>query len=167
MKRILANAAALALVAASSLPASAQEGTLTIRVLTPEAALAAALAAQKKCRDSGWQVAVAVVDRAGVGQVMLRDRFAGPHTPRTAIGKAWTTVSFRSGTTELAKITQPGQPQSGARGIRGTVMLGGGLLIESQGSILGGIGVSGAPGGDADDACARAGIDAIRDRIEF
>jgi len=47
------------------------------------------------------------------------------------------------------------------------VLLGGGLLIEAQGSILGAIGVSGAPGGEADDSCARAGIDAIRDKIEF
>jgi uncharacterized protein GlcG (DUF336 family) len=156
-----------ALTALLTLPASAQEGTHTVRVLTPETALAAAVAAQKKCRESGWQVAVAVVDRGGVAQVMLRDRFAGAHTPRTATGKAWTAVSFRTSTGELAKMTQPGQPQSGARAIRGAVMLGGGLLIESQGSILGAIGVSGAPGGEADEACARAGIDAIRERIEF
>jgi uncharacterized protein GlcG (DUF336 family) len=47
------------------------------------------------------------------------------------------------------------------------VLLGGGLLIEAGGSIVGGIGVSGAPGGTEDDACARAGIDAVRDRLEF
>jgi len=147
--------------------ASAQDATHTVRLLTPETALAAAQAALKKCRDSGWQAAVAVVDRSGVTQVMLRDRFAGPHTPRTATGKAWTAVSFRTPTTELARMSQPGQPQSGIRELPRAVVLGGGLLIEAQGSILGGIGVSGAPGGDADDTCARAGIDAIRDKIEF
>ena len=47
------------------------------------------------------------------------------------------------------------------------VIVGGGLLIEAQGAILGAIGVSGAPGGDADDACAKAGITAIRDKIDF
>lgn len=150
-----------------ALPVGAQDATYTVRLLTPDTALAAAQAALRKCRDSGWQVAVAVVDRAGVAQVMLRDRFAGPHTPRTAAGKAWTAVSFRTATTELARMSQPGQPQSGVRHLARAVMIGGGLPIEAQGSILGAIGVSGAPGGDSDDACARAGIDAIRDRIEF
>lgn len=152
---------------ALTIPARAQDATYTVRLLAPETALAAAQAAQKKCRDSGWQVAVAVVDRGGVTQVMLRDRFAGAHTPHTAAGKAWTAVSFRTPTTELARMSQPGQPQSGIRSLPRAVMLGGGLPIEAQGSIVGAIGVSGAPGGDADDSCARAGIDAIRDRIEF
>ena len=157
----------IAALLALALPAGAQDATYTVRLLTPETALAAAQAALKKCRDSGWQVAVAVVDRGGVTQVMLRDRFAGAHTPRTAAGKAWTAVSFRTPTTELARISQPGQPQSGIRSLPRAVMLGGGLPIEAQGSIVGAIGVSGAPGGDADDSCARAGIDAIRDKIEF
>jgi uncharacterized protein GlcG (DUF336 family) len=146
--------------------AHAQDATMTFRVLTPETALAAAQAALKKCRDSGWQVAVAVVDRAGVTQVLLRDRFAGAHTPRTAAGKAWTAVSFRASTSELARLSQPGQPQSGMRHLPRVVLLGGGLTIEAQGSILGGIGVSGAPV-EGDEACALAGIEAIRDRIEF
>jgi uncharacterized protein GlcG (DUF336 family) len=161
--RLFTIAALLAL----AVPARAQDATYTVRLLAPETALAAAQAALKKCRDSGWQVAVAVVDRAGVAQVMLRDRYAGAHTPRTAAGKAWTAASFRTPTTELARMSQPGQPQSGIRNLPRAVLLGGGLLIEAQGSILGAIGVSGAPGGDADDSCARAGIDAIRDKIEF
>ena len=152
---------------AFALPAGAQEATFTVRLLAPETALAAAQAALHKCRDSGWQVAVAVVDRSGVAQVMLRDRYAGAHTPRTAAGKAWTAVSFRTPTSELARISQPGQPQSGIRQLPRAVILGGGLLIEAQGSIRGAIGVSGAPAGDADDACARAGVEAIRDKIEF
>jgi len=155
---------ATTLALASSL--HAQDATMNFRALTPETALTAAQAALKKCRDSGWQVAVAVVDRFGVAQVMLRDRFAGPHTPRTAGGKAWTAVSFRSATSELARLSQPGQPQFGIRQLPRVVALGGGLTIEAQGSILGGIGVSGAPV-DGDEMCARTGIEAIRDRIEF
>ena len=161
--RPLAIAALLAL----AVPAQAQDATYAVRLLAPETALAAAQAALRKCRDSGWQVAVAVVDRSGVAQVILRDRFAGAHTPRTAAGKAWTAASFRTPTAELARMSQSGQPQSGIRNLPRVVALGGGLLIEAQGSILGAIGVSGAPGGDADDSCARAGIDAIRDKIEF
>ena len=53
-------------------------------------------------KREGYQVTVAVVDRAGVTQVLLRDRFAGPHTVRMAVDKAWTAVSFRTNTTELA-----------------------------------------------------------------
>lgn len=166
--RPFAIAALLALaLPAIPLPARAQDATYTVRLLSPETALAAAQAALRKCRDSGWQAAVAVVDRAGVTQVMLRDRYAGAHTPRTAAGKAWTAASFRTSTAELARMSQPGQPQSGVRNLPRAVMLGGGLLIEAQGSILGAIGVSGAPGSEADESCARAGIDAIRDKIEF
>ena len=143
------------------------EATYSVRNLTVDTALKAAQAALKKCRDSGWQAAVAVVDRGGVVQVMLRDRFAGPHTPRTAGGKAWTAVSFRTNTTELVELTQPGKPQSGLRQLPDVVILGGGVLIEAGGQLVGAIGVSGAPGGEADDACARAGIAAIQDSLEF
>ena len=66
----------------------AQEGTHSVHLLTPETALRAAQAALTKCRADGYQVAVAVVDRSGVTQVVLRDRFAGPHTPDMAADAA-------------------------------------------------------------------------------
>ena len=166
MKRSFQSAVIGALVAYAPL-AMAQDATTAFRVLTTETAMLAAQAALRTCRDSGWQVAVAVVDRGGTVQVVIRDRYAGPHTPRTATGKAWTAVSFRTNTSELARLSQPGQPQSGIRQLPRVVALGGGLMIEAQGSLLGAIGVSGAPSGDADDTCALAGISAIRDLIEF
>lgn len=144
-----------------------QDATYSVKVLTPETALKAAQAALAKCRTDGYQVAVAVVDRSGVAQVMLRDRFSGAHTPETAIGKAWTAVSFRTNTTDLIKPTAAGQPSAGIRELPRVVIIGGGLLIEAAGSTLGGIGVSGAPTGEADDNCARAGIKAIADSLEF
>jgi uncharacterized protein GlcG (DUF336 family) len=147
--------------------AQAQDATFNLRLLTPETALKAAQAALARCRANGFQVAVAVVDRMGVVQVLLRDRFAGPHTPETATGKAWTAVSFRTNTTALADMTQAGRPQSGIRNRPGVVAVGGGLMIEAGGSILGGIGVSGAPGGKEDDACAAAGIAAVKDSLEL
>ncbi|HXF45617.1 MAG TPA: heme-binding protein [Burkholderiaceae bacterium] len=156
---------AAALVFASS--ALAADATFTVRQLTPEAALKAASAALADCRKRGYQVAVAVVDRAGVVQALLRDRYAGPHTPETAIGKGWTAVSFRTDTLSFAQLTQPGQPSSGIRHLPRVVAIGGGVLIEAGGSILGAIGVSGAPGGDADALCANAGVAAIRDDIDF
>jgi uncharacterized protein GlcG (DUF336 family) len=143
------------------------QAAYTVKLLTPETALKAAQAALKKCRDSGYQATVAVVDRSGVTQALLRDRFAGPHTVDMAAAKAWTAVSFRVSTAELAEATQPGKPQSGIRNRPGVAAVGGGLIIEAGGSLLGGIGVSGAPGGKEDEACAAAGIAAIREDIEF
>lgn len=154
----------LALVGPGAL---AQGATHTVRVLTPESALKAAQAALLSCRQQGYQTAVAVVDRSGVAQVMMRDRFAGPHTPDTAINKAWTAVSFRTPTLELARATQAGQPSSGIRQLPRFVAVGGGWLIEAAGSIVGAIGVSGAPTGEADEACAKAGFAAIKDDLEF
>jgi uncharacterized protein GlcG (DUF336 family) len=144
-----------------------EQATISFKTLTPETALKAAQAALKKCRDSGWQAAVAVVDRSGTAIVMLRDRFAGAHTPETATGKAWTTVSFRTSTTDLAAQTQAGQAASGIRHLPRVVAVGGGLMIEAGGQVVGGIGVSGAPGGANDDTCAKAGIAAIADALEF
>src|SRR5205807_907720 len=85
------------------------------------------------------------------GHELLRDRFAGPHTTDLASAKAYTAVSFRTNTTELAEATQPGRPQSGVRSRPGVAAVGGGLMIEAGGSLLGAIGVSGAPGAREDD----------------
>ena len=159
--------AALLVLAALSFPAAAQESIVTHKSLSPELALDLARAALADCRRRGFQVTVAVVDRSGVTQVVLRDRFAGPHTPPTATGKAWTAASFRTSTTELAALSQPGMPQAGLRNLPGAVIIGGGMIVESGGSLVGAIGVSGAPGGEADDACAKAGIEAVRDKLEF
>ena len=98
---------------------------------------------------------------------MLRDRFAGPHTVGTAINKGYTAISFRTDTLELAKQTQSGLPSSGVREIPNVIAVGGGVLIQAGGATLAAIGVSGAPGGEADDACAKAGIATIRDEIDF
>jgi len=155
------------LAAGPALAQTPSPATYSIRLLTPEAALKAVSAALADCRKRGYQVAVAAVDRAGVVQALLRDRFAGAHTPDTAIGKAWTAVSFRVDTLTLAQQTQPGQASSGVRQLPHVVAVGGGELIEAGGNLLGALGVSGAPGGDADAACARAGISAIRDEIDF
>jgi uncharacterized protein GlcG (DUF336 family) len=162
MKSLLSGV--LLMFAASAL---AQTGTHAVRLLTPETAVKATQAALENCRKRGYQVTVAVVDRSGVAQTMLRDRFAGPHTVHTAINKGYTAISFRTDTIELEKLTRPGMPSAGVRDIPNVVALGGGVLIQAGGTTVGAIGVSGAPGGDADDACAKAGIAAIRDELEF
>ena len=164
IRNLLATLTVSTLIA---LPVSAQEPLVTYKSLSPELALDLARATLADCRQRGYQVAVAVVDRFGVTQVVLRDRFAGPHTPATAAGKAWTAATFRTNTTELNAISQPGMMQAGIRHLPGAVIIGGGIIVESSGSLVGAVGVSGAPGGDADDACAKAGIEAIRDKLDF
>ena len=152
---------------AAAMSSYAQDGTFQTRSLTPETALAAARAALDACRKQGFQVAVAVTDRAGITQVLLRDRFAGPHTVEVASNKAWTAVSFRTSTIDLVVETQPGRPMSGLRSLPRFLAVGGGRVIEAGGSVLGAIGVSGSPGGESDDGCAAAGIKHIADAIEF
>ena len=168
MKRAVRLTSILIASALASVAAQAQDrGTYAVRHMLPETAIKATRAALEDCRKRGYQVAVAVVDRSGVAQAMMRDRFAGPHTPGTATGKAWTAISFRSNTLEFAVETQPGKASSGIRQLPNVVAVGGGVLIEAGGSIIGAIGVSGAPNGEADDLCAKAGIAAIRDDIEL
>ena len=153
--------------AAGSVQTRAQQSLVTHKSLSPAIALDAAQAALADCQQRGYQVAVAVVDRFGVVQVVLRDRYAGPHTPATASGKAWTAATFRTSTSSLVAISQPGMMQAGIRSLPGAVILGGGLVVESGGSLVGAVGVSGAPGGDADEACAKAGIEAIQGKLDF
>ena len=159
--------AILVAMLALALPARAQDALVTYKSLSPEVALELARTTLAACRERGFQISVAVVDRFGVTQVVLRDRFAGAHTVPTAAGKAWTAVTFRTSTTDISNISQPGMPQSGLRSLPGVVALGGGVTVEAAGSLVGGVGVSGAPGGEADEACAKAGIEAVRDKLEF
>ena len=167
MRAFIASALAAGLSAASLGVTAAPEGTYAVKLLTPETALAAAQAAIAHCRKVGHQVTVAVVDRSGLVQVLLRDRFAGAHTIDIAPQKAWTAASFRMSSAALAAETQAGKPMSGIRDAPRVMAIGGGQIIEAGGAVLGAIGVSGAPGGEADDACAIAGIKAIADAIEF
>ena len=145
--------------------AAAEEALISFKVLTPETALELAQATLKACREKGYQVAVAVVDRSGTPQVMLRDRYAGTHTPGTATRKAWTATSFRTDTLSLSEETQAGKPQSGVRFVEDALMLGGGVPVEAAGSMVGAVGVSGAPSGELDDACARSGIAVIEEKL--
>lgn len=156
------------LLAAQCAAVAADEDPLvSFRSLAPETALVMAQAALRFCQAQDYQVAVAVVDRMGVLQVLLRDRFAGPHTPDTARRKAWTAVSFRADTLTMAERTAGGSEQSGARHIDQALMIGGGIPVSASGFIVAGIGISGATGGKEDHACAQAGIQAVSASLEL
>lgn len=167
MKMIAAGLLALGLISPFQAWGDDQDALVNFQVLKPEVALEMAQAAMVGCRERGYQVAVAVVDRFGLTQVILRDRFAGPHTTETAERKAWTAVSFRTDTLALDEVTRPGTLAAGIRQVAKALPLGGGVPVENAGSIVAGIGISGAPGPDIDDECARAGIEAIEDRLGF
>lgn len=165
MKRL---AVALFLASCLTGPVQADENVLvTLKSMTPETALTLAQATLQDCRDRGYQVTVAVVDRSGTIQVLLRDRYAGVHTVETARRKAWTAVSFRTDTVVMAEETAAGKEASGVRFVDQALMVGGGVVIQAAGAMVGGIGVSGAPGGPADDECARVGIDVIQGDLDF
>lgn len=142
------------------------------QTLSVQAASTAAWGAINECRKRGYSVAVAVVDRGGNVQALLRDHLAGPHTVETAIRKAWTANSFRQSTSELAGLHKEGKIPNQVQHNPGALLVGGGLVIQAQGQIIGGIGVSGAPPGlsemdSIDGACAQAGIGEIQAELEF
>ncbi len=164
MKRL---ALGLALLAPAAL-AGPDDAFVEFRSLKPEFVLRMAQAAMDHCQEQGFQVGVTVVDKSGVPQAFLKARFAGSHVYETSYRKAWTAASFRTNTTELAASTQAGLPASAIRELSLALPLGGGLMVQDgEGALVAAIGVSGAPGGDADDVCAQAGIDAIADDLAF
>lgn len=164
MKRLIAL---LLIAAAPALAQDDEDAVMEIKGLKPDFAIQLAQAAMNHCREMGFQVGVAVVDRSGVLQVFVKDRFAGAHTVETARRKAWTAVSFRTHTHELDSVTRPDADAYGIRFISEALPLGGGMMIESGGSLIGGVGVSGAPDTDLDVECAEAGIEAIEDALGF
>ncbi|MEZ5733718.1 MAG: heme-binding protein [Paracoccaceae bacterium] len=157
-----------ALIVTCPTVAAAQDDALVqFQSLRPMLAMDLAVATMQACQAEGYQVGVSVVDRFGIEQVFIRDRYAGAHTIETAFRKAWTAVSFKTDTLSLAEATAPGTISSGIREISQALPLGGGVMIEVGGTLVGGIGVSGAPGPDIDDRCARAGLSAIEDQLPF
>lgn len=171
MKLPLFAAAALAGLIAIAGPraATAQnaEAIFSTDSMKPEVALDLAKSALDICRAAGYQVAIAVVDRSGLTQVVLRDRYAGAHTVDTAMRKAWTAVSFRTATLELNTLVKEAPAMTGLPDITNALVLGGGIPVQAAGNIIGGIGISGAPGADLDHECAEKAIEKIQDFLDF
>ena len=140
--------------AAEELP---REGVLPLALASKAAA-----AAVEKCKQDGYKVSAAVVDRAGVLRVLMRGDGAGPHTTDSSSKKAYTAASLRRPTSELADLITKNPALQTLRDMNDRILiLGGGLPIEIGGELVGGIGVGGAPGAHLDDACAQAGLDSI------
>jgi len=162
----LVKAGIIATIIILGLPASADEQAMTVPIkrLTMEAALRIAEAAIAQCRKEGVQIAVTVVDRGGHAQVVLRDVLAMDITLPISLQKAHTAMAFNAPLSEMQdRFTKPYQVPK----LDGLVMGAGGIPVNIGGTILGGIGVSGAPTGETDEKCANAGLDAIRDDLEM
>lgn len=149
-------------------PALAQGGGdfMDVKRMSMELSADIAQAAVTACRDKGYQVTAAVVDRNGTAQVVMRDVYAPEVSYRIAKKKAYTAVEFSANTHEVVQNREG----IGAtlNHVEGLLFADGGLLIETgSGSLVGAVGVSGAPGGDIDRACAQAGLDAVSERLQF
>lgn len=161
--KFLASAILLALISTITY-AEEQPPVVDIKRLSLDMALTAAKATIDACRKEGVQVAVTIIDRGGHPQVVLRDVLAMDLTLTISRQKAYTAMSFNSATSSLTgRFT--GSYSVGK--VDGVLIAAGGLPINAGGNILGGIGVSGAPSGETDEKCAKAGVDAILDDLEM
>ncbi len=136
--------------------------SVSVKRLTMDTALRIAQGAVQSCRDQGVQIGVTVVDRNGIEQVILRDTLAPQITLPISKGKALAAVNFSVSTADLAD-----RANTPIGRVPGVVMSTGGLLIEAGGVIYGAVGVSGAPSGKTDEACAQGGIDAVLEDLEM
>ena len=145
---------------------SAQDQPLMVNIkrLSLDSALRMGKATIDACRKAGVQVAVTIVDRGGNVQVVLRDVLAQDLTLTISKQKAYTAMSFNMATSAMkGRFTDPFSIGK----VEGIVVSDGGLPITAGGTIIGGIGVSGAPSGKTDEQCAQKGIDAIKDDLEM
>jgi uncharacterized protein GlcG (DUF336 family) len=152
-----------ALAATAAVPAQAQ--LLDHKDLSLAAALAIATAAADTCKANGYRVSVAVVGRTGEIIVHLRGDDASPHTMENSRRKAYTARTFRVPSGEIAQRYK-NDPSFFAVHLSGVIPAQGALPIKLGDEVIGAVGVSGSPGGDKDEACAKAGLDKAADRLK-
>jgi uncharacterized protein GlcG (DUF336 family) len=138
---------------------------IMVRRMTMELAVDIARAAVKSCRDAGYQASAVVVDRVGIVQVLMRDTLANRFTLRAAEDKANAVILSGVDSSTFRANRQDIRPEINE--IDGVLMMEGGVAIVAAGSIVGAVGVSGAPGGDKDELCARAGVESVQERLDF
>lgn len=157
-----------ALLLTSGLAQAESKPYLSTRVISMELANKLAMTAAQTCRKMGYQVAVSVVDRGGNLLAAVRDPLAGAHTIFVSHKKAQTSATFQ---TDTITMQRQGEEFAGLRFAKDVLIIGGGMPIQVGGHFYGAVGVSGAPGkketGDVDHQCAKAGIDEVKEAIEF
>jgi uncharacterized protein GlcG (DUF336 family) len=138
---------------------------ISVRRMSLELARDIAQGAVFACRKMGYQVTAAVVDRNGNAQVVMRDVHASRFTMQIAEDKANAVILSGIASGEF-RDNRP-DIRNELNHVGGVLMMQGGLPIRAAGSLVGAVGVSGAPGGDKDEACAQQALDKVRDRLEF
>jgi uncharacterized protein GlcG (DUF336 family) len=131
-----------------------------------ELAYEALTTAVEICARQGQQVSGVVLDPDGVQQAFLRGDGAGIHTVETADYKANTTLSFRIDGVDLVERAKTRPPPGPIGKLPRLLLAQGAVLIKAGDEIVGAIGISGARGNNIDTACARAGVDKIKDRLK-
>ncbi len=162
MRSIYPWVLAASLLGSTAVFADDEAMVIQVQRMTLETAQKIAQGALDACREKGIQIGVTVVDRDGVPQVVLRDTIAAKITVPISRGKANAAAMFNVASAEL------GDRANGPIGrTRGLVMSAGGIPVQMSGSLLGAVGVSGAPSGETDHECAQAGIDAVQDDLDM
>lgn len=160
MSKALIPIALIASACIFTVPATAQLATQ--KALTYKMVTAIAEGAIESCQAMGYAVTATVVDRDGGILAQIRGDGAAPHTMENSRRKAYTAVTLRSPSSDLAK--QVADPKNeGARQratLPGMIGIGGGIPIMAGKEVIGAVGVSGSPG--KDDDCSQAGIDRVK-----
>ncbi len=160
----LSNRVALAVAAcAFAAPAGAQ--LITQKSLSAHMALTIAQTAMETCKANGYAVSVTVVGRNAEVLVQVRGDGTGPHTMENSFKKAYTARTFRIPSGEMEERLKK-NPQMGAQYLTGFTTARGALPIMIGEEVIGAAGVSGAPGGDKDEACVKAGIEKVADQLK-
>lgn len=162
--KVIVSASAIALSLIAS--AASAETVRTEKNMSLELANQIAAATVASCSASGYNVTVAVVDRAGTLRVLQRADNAGPHTVGAAQGKAYTAASARNTTTAMLENAQKNPGAATLVDIPGFLVLGGGVPVKVGSEVIGAVGVGGAPGGHLDEACANTAIAKLADLLK-
>lgn len=139
--------------------------SVTVKTIGMELARDIANESIVACRKAGYQVSAVVVDRSGIVQAMLRDDLASRFTLQIAREKANSVILSGLNSGAFRQMRSDIRPE--LNHMDDLIIMQGALPIEIAGSRIGAIGVSGAPGGDIDEQCAKQAINKYRDRLEF
>lgn len=145
--------------------ASYADDSLTVKTIGLELARDIANESIIACRKKGYQVSAVVVDRNGILQAALRDDLASRFTLQIAQEKANSVILSGTNSGEFRTARADIRPE--LNHMDGIIIMQGGIPIEIAGSRIGAIGVSGAPGGEKDELCAKQALEALSERIEF
>ncbi len=156
------NIAGVLLLGASALIAG---DVVKIERMSLELATEVAKRSVEVCRAQGYWVSAVVVDRSANVQVVMRDTYAPRFTMQIAEQKANTVIM--AGTDSAAFVASRADIRNELNNIDGLIMMGGALAVKSGDVMLGAVGVSGAPGGDLDAACAAKALKSLEERLAF